>query len=216
MTEINFDPAAIQTTAKLLQIAPYGCSEDGAIILKSRFDQLVILIPCGPDNYWIRVYSEPQGLDGAGEAYGSYLIGPLEEILRSTRTDFDEMEVVQGLDLAKQYGLADDDGKVIGLESDTEPEILDSENGKLPVKVIVSMSGGRIEQVLVDREDLDIKVVFTESPKYLDREDEVFIEGSELDGEGIYTVMTAEQGSDEVFTAVIQAAKHYSEETDNG
>lgn len=209
---INFDPVALHAESGLYRIVPFGCSEDGAIVLSNdRQDQTVILMPCGPGDVWIRVYAEARGLSGRTEPYGSYFIGSKAEVIAASRSDFDDLVVVQGLDVARELGLADETGKVVPLEEEGE-DLSVNGAGRLAVNAIVCMCGGTIEEILIDDPDIDLTVVFTENVKYLDHDDEVIVQGPHFINTGIYTVMTADKGLEEVFAAVKKAAEDYEEQ----
>lgn len=208
---INFDPAALYAESGLYRIVTFGCSEDGAIVLSNdRQDQTVILMPCGPE-VWIRIYAEAQGLTGRDCPYGSYFIGSTDEVITASRSDFVDLVVVQGLDMACELGLADETGKVLPVEEEGE-DLTVNGAGRLTVNVIVRMQGGTIEKVMVEESGIDLTVIFTEAPKYLTNDEEVFIQGSSFDGDGIYTVCTAGEGSVEDFAAVKKAAEEYEEQ----
>lgn len=85
------------------------------------------------------------------------------------------------------------------------------------VRVVVSMHGGTIDAVYLERkdQDLELDMVFTEDMKYLGEDREFEVEKGPLQGEGIYTHMEGsydskeedKQASVELFEGVFAAAQ---------
>lgn len=122
MQQLNSDPEqdCPYTGSPVLS---FGCSENGAIIL-SDFDkqQMVVIMQVAKDDLWLRFYTELSGVSGTWPeaVYGSYEIGPLEDIVKSVRSAFEDMNVVQGKESAILAGLADEYCRVIPLTEEDE------------------------------------------------------------------------------------------------
>ena len=76
------------------------------------------------------------------------------------------------------------------------------------IRVVVTMHGGVIDSVLTDASDIELDVVFTESPKHCGDDDCVLVEGGPTDGEAIYARLSSEQPvSIAALNPVFEAAK---------
>lgn len=110
---LNFSRAHLRDLAQPLRGVPFGCTEEGAIVLghPDKADTLAYM-PMGPDDQWIRLYMD-QGISGGGkDRYMSYLQGTFRDMAKDLLENFQDLEVYQGLDVLKSLGLAKENGRI--------------------------------------------------------------------------------------------------------
>jgi hypothetical protein len=89
------------------------------------------------------------------------------------------------------------------------------------IRVIVSLQGGTVTDVMVDPAvpDVELDVVFTEYKKYCNNDKEFFVEGGSLDGECIYCEVESSNSDEITFDAVFKAAReriaHFEQENEH-